>query len=657
MNPSRIAFSVFILCFHQYGFSDKVLGFSLTDLAFEFLPGLDLHLVFNENKENLVTLSGSYYTSLFHNQTGQLEITTSTVQPTTRKRNTMQSSSIAALKNILPSTKPDLLTSGQNLIPLKSFLKVESVAETIKVLIQISSSELIRNSSIFPHLVVVWPERVLNEDAAFTLMHSNQVQDACQGFSIASELIFVLQTATLAKPMTMNSLNEDFYFYEVFNINSRHIVLKASEGVVDFHCQFCRGVAIRRHNFHGLQLNVSAMQDPEINDDLNFETTAAGDLIFSNAGFSARILHILQTSLNFTVKAIRASDWGKFVAENKSWVGSVKDVRDGQAQLGLALTTMRPARAQMVSFLPAADEGVISAFFRNPDLNAVRDIFARPFHPDLWAAVFSTWIVLAFFMILFSVIRKRYDLHLESGQPEPDFTNDSFIWALATACQQGWDDHPVAGSLRTIFISGSFTGVVAYAGYSAAIEQLLKSSLKIGIRQGFINEILQQNNTNDIMTSYQQKLKASSETERFFNITTGYKHLLKHRYAFISTRDNMYDNLKVTTNDSEICLLKELQILQHGFPAGHFVSRNSPLKEFLRYIYVTIREPGISWKLRGNYTYKRRCLEASDSTGNALGPNDVFTAFMILSGGYFLSIAFIIIEKLFRVSKTFSYIR
>lgn len=50
MNPSRIAFSVFILCFHQYGFSDKVLGFSLTDLAFEFLPGLDLHLVFNENK-------------------------------------------------------------------------------------------------------------------------------------------------------------------------------------------------------------------------------------------------------------------------------------------------------------------------------------------------------------------------------------------------------------------------------------------------------------------------------------------------------------------------------------------------------------------------------------------------------------------------------
>jgi hypothetical protein len=67
----------------------------------------------------------------------------------------------------------------------------------------------------------------------------------------------------------------------------------------------------------------------------------------------------------------------------------------------------------------------ISAFFRSPDLNAVRDIFARPFHADLWAAVFATWIVLAFFMILFSVIRKRYDLHNINGQHEPDFTHDS----------------------------------------------------------------------------------------------------------------------------------------------------------------------------------------------------------------------------------------
>jgi len=64
----------------------------------------------------------------------------------------------------------------------------------------------------------------------------------------------------------------------------------------------------------------------------------------------------------------------------------------------------------------------------------------------------------------------------------------------------------VAGSLRTIFISGSFTGVVAYAGYSAAIvstlslkvdpiqnpTELLHSHLKIGIRDGFLRQLLEQ---------------------------------------------------------------------------------------------------------------------------------------------------------------------
>jgi hypothetical protein len=70
----------------------------------------------------------------------------------------------------------------------------------------------------------------------------------------------------------------------------------------------------------------------------------------------------------------------------------------------------------------------------------------------------------------------------------------------------GWDEHPHALSLRTIFIAGSFTGVIAYAGYSAAIvstlslridplqspEALLHSNLKIGMRTGFVNDLLLQ---------------------------------------------------------------------------------------------------------------------------------------------------------------------
>ena len=162
----------------------------------------------------------------------------------------------------------------------------------------------------------------------------------------------------------------------------------------------------------------------------------------------------------------------------------------------------------------------------------------QPFQKSLWAAVFATWITLASSMILFTMIRKKFGAtKSDSDEVEPDLSGDSFIWVLATACQQGknllkfkiypgklhskksevydftsasyfkgWDEHPQALSLRTIFISGSFTGVIAYAGYSAAIVStlslridpiqspvaLLHSNLRIGMRAGFVNDLLRQ---------------------------------------------------------------------------------------------------------------------------------------------------------------------
>lgn len=208
---------------------------------------------------------------------------------------------------------------------------------------------------------------------------------------------------------------------------------------------------------------------------------------------------------------------------------------------------------------------------------------------------------------MFSVIRKRYgmdedmfeneDSADEEQKPEPDFTNDSFIWALGTACQQGWDDHPKAGSLRTIFISGSITGVIAYAGYSAAIVstlslridpiktpvQLLGSNLRVGIRKGFIYNLMEQKNARDTMSHFLEKVEDSSIQERYLNVSAGLDRLLKHPYAFITTRDTMYDLLKMTTDEKVICGIKDLPILKYGFPTGYPVPKFSPFREILRY--------------------------------------------------------------------------
>lgn len=161
----------------------------------------------------------------------------------------------------------------------------------------------------------------------------------------------------------------------------------------------------------------------------------------------------------------------------------------------------------------------------------------------------------------------------------------------------GWDEHPRAGSLRTIFISGSFTGVVAYAGYSAAIVstlslrvdpiqnpfQLLHSNLRVGIRKGFISSLLEQKNAIDTMSHFYDKVAHSHKQEQYLNVSAGYDRLLNNPYAFITTRDTFYDFLKMTTDEKVICGIKDLPILKIGFPIGYAVPKFSPFREILRY--------------------------------------------------------------------------
>jgi len=57
------------------------------------------------------------------------------------------------------------------------------------------------------------------------------------------------------------------------------------------------------------------------------------------------------------VKAFKSVDWGR-PSSNGTWIGAVKDVADGTADMSVAITIMRPNRAELVHFLPALDEHV-----------------------------------------------------------------------------------------------------------------------------------------------------------------------------------------------------------------------------------------------------------------------------------------------------------
>ncbi|CAL8088848.1 unnamed protein product [Orchesella dallaii] len=511
----------------------------------------------------------------------------------------------------------------------------------------------------------VWPTAMNSHQDIKAISKTEGFISAIKHYQINSNLFFAF------------SIDSSVAIYETY-IAGNHTTFKfLPDGIILWSCKTCQGPTIRRFNFHERVLKITAVNDSEVNDDIHVYEDSNGTITYSKDGLSGSILQILQQMLNFTIEPMMSREFGSPIPGTGRWTGSIGELIDGKADLGIAITIFQPERAKVVSFLPPADEHLINAFFQPSDVNSIRDIFAQPFKLDLWAAVVVTWVVLATFMIIFSLIRKRYGMDIYDGSgtdnansEEPDFTKDSFMWALGTACQQGWDEHPKAGSLRTIFISGSFTGVIAYAGYSAAIVstlslrvdpiknpmELLRSNLRMGIRKGFISSLLEQNGTHDTMSLFNKRLEKSKEYERYLNVSAGFNYLLKHPYAFITTRDTIYDLMKFTAEDKVICGIKDLPLLKYGFPIGYPVPKSSPFKEILRYAMIMIREPGVLWRLRMKYSFQRRCLEASDNAGYALGPNDVFTAYMILLGGFALSITFLVIEKMIPLHQ-FSYVR
>jgi hypothetical protein len=85
------------------------------------------------------------------------------------------------------------------------------------------------------------------------------------------------------------------------------------------------------------------------------------------------------------------------------------------------------------------------------------------------------------------------------------------------------------------------------------------------------------------MTSFQKRILKTPVSERELVAKDGYDVVSKKKYAFISTRDTVYDLLKMTRGSEEICALKEIPVLNNGYPLAHFIAKNSPFKEIFRY--------------------------------------------------------------------------
>ncbi len=90
----------------------------------------------------MVPLTGSYYTSYYSNSSTEVipnkNASSPTVSTSTQNRITVaDNSSTYGIQKFIPSAKPNMLISGQNLVPVKTLIKAKSVGETMNWLAEV----------------------------------------------------------------------------------------------------------------------------------------------------------------------------------------------------------------------------------------------------------------------------------------------------------------------------------------------------------------------------------------------------------------------------------------------------------------------------------------------------------------------------------------
>jgi hypothetical protein len=135
----------------------------------------------------------------------------------------------------------------------------------------------------------------------------------------------------------------------------------------------------------------------------------------------------------FRAIAVKGEGWIEQL-ENGTWTGMAKQLRNGEADIAISTSMFLPERLRGLDFLHSTSSGIIKAFFRQPPVSSIRDIFIRPFNFDLWLCLLLIWTLLISSMAGLYCLRRKY-VHVEVSDRE--LVEESMLWIVGTLCQKG----------------------------------------------------------------------------------------------------------------------------------------------------------------------------------------------------------------------------
>ncbi|KAM0735653.1 Glutamate receptor 3 [Formica fusca] len=367
-----------------------------------------------------------------------------------------------------------------------------------------------------------------------------------------------------------------------------------------------------------------------------------------------KVVEELTHSLNFSLDIVSELDeYGMWNPKNHSWSGVMNEIVSGRADFAIADMSMTSFRVRYVDFTLPLIISKNSLFIREPGVCGVKWLgYFQTFGLRIWVAIV---VLIAVTPLLLSFMKTC----LESRNTM-DLISDNFLCIWGIFCQQALIAFPRYSSLRLAYFTIFLTAVLITAHYSAALVCFLTSCIRVlpfrtideFVADGTYQLIIQRGSADYDVIAYQSMYDASKKTfstklmrlmkkesELPENVVDGFVQICKEKKVAYM----ILNILKKSVEMKIPCKLSSVST-ERIDNLGMVLSKGNPYTAVINYHIQKFLDNGIMMRLRNT-----RFLTHSTES-KAFIPvymSNVIPILAILCGGIILSVAVLIMEKIY----------
>ena len=355
---------------------------------------------------------------------------------------------------------------------------------------------------------------------------------------------------------------------------------------------------------------------------------------------------IFEKTLNFTTDISQPPDmkWGS-PNDDGTWNGLVGGLLENRSQIILAALYRTVARSYVIDFSSTFGEARTRIFIKYPEREDNWTPFMEPFHPFVW---FCLFLVL---LTLITSLVASYTFGTEKSINHGSFTlSNTPIIVWGSFLSQGSYLDPKSCASKTIFLISLLVGVLAVASFNATLTSYLTvnkvrlpfttlagvigSGYKVGGVGAIFDDFLHAP-VGSIKRAIGDEIIRKHPDAKIENYEEGHIKMLNEKFGYITD----FNHMRKKNKDN--CLFIDIPQDVSTFQVGLGFTKHFEYTELFNQAIQKNSENGGIDRVMRRWIAKPQ----SDCNGNTpVGMENVISAFVLIFGGFSLSLAAFCIE-------------